>query len=122
MGVWDGTQFLFTTTVEKGRWSGWWDTLAALRRYGALSPYRQRAAVGAIVKKFMRLYDPAWLANRGSVASVDEFAASADLGQVLTTRTGYDWARNVVKAGARWVDEIMEATTRVNVGCRGTKS
>ncbi|TXT11838.1 uncharacterized protein COLE_02248 [Cutaneotrichosporon oleaginosum] len=114
VAVWDGTQFLFTTSTEKGRWSGWWDTLAALRRYGALSPMRQRAAVGALLKKFARLYDPAWLANRGSVDSVDEFAASADLGQALTTRTGEDWAHNVVKARARWVDEIMEASTRVN--------
>ncbi|GMK54379.1 hypothetical protein CspeluHIS016_0109650 [Cutaneotrichosporon spelunceum] len=114
VAVWDGTQFLFATSSEKGRWSGWWDTIAALRRYGALSPMRQRSAVGALVKKFSRLYDPRWLANRGSVANVDEFAESADLGGSLTSRKGEDWARNVVKAGRRWVDEIMEASTRVN--------
>ncbi|BEJ12051.1 hypothetical protein CspHIS471_0205110 [Cutaneotrichosporon sp. HIS471] len=114
VAIWDGTEFLFTTSAEKGRWSGWWDSLAALRRYGALSPMRQRSAVGALLKKFALLYDARWLANRGSVVNVDEFAESAGLGQVLTSRTGQDWARNVVKANALWVDEIMEASTRVN--------
>lgn len=118
VAIWDGIQFLFSTTVAKSRWSGWWDTLAALRRYGALSPMRQRGAVAALMKKFARLYDPAWLANRGSVLNVDEFAASADLGVDLTTRTGEDWAKNVVKAKSRWVTEIMEASVRVNVSSR----
>lgn len=115
VAIWDGMQFLFSTTVAKSRWSGWWDTVAVFRRYGYLSPFRQRTAVAALLKKFARLYDPGWLANRGSVANVDEFASSADLGADLTSRTGEDWATNVVKAKSRWVSEIMEASTRVNV-------
>lgn len=67
------------------------------------------------MKKFSRLYNAQWLANRGTVLSVEEFGSSMGLGSELTTRTGLDWGRNVVKAGERWVNEVMEANTRTNV-------
>lgn len=115
IGIWDGEKFLFTTTVTKSRWSGWWDTVAALKRYGPLSPYRQGKAVGALVKKFANVYDPAWLAQRGTVNSIEEFASTMDIGVDMTTQSGSEWARNSVKVGDRWINEIMEASTRVNV-------
>lgn len=80
-----------------------------------LSPYRQRKAVGALLKNFKQLYQPAWLAQRGIVHGIDEFAETANLGKGLTTRTGEDWAETVAGVSKQWANEIIEASTRVNV-------
>lgn len=64
---------------------------------------------------FRRLYDSAWLNERGTVASIEDFAKTVELGEEFTTRTGIDWARNEVGVGERWADEIIEGSTRVNV-------
>lgn len=95
--------------------SNWWDALAFVRRYGVLSPYRQSTAVKDLLKRFKRLYEPQWLAQRGIVTDIEDFAESAGLGRGLTTRTGEDWATNVARVGKLWMDEIIEASTRVNV-------
>ena len=47
--------------------------------------------------------------------SIEAFADSIGLGKDLTTRYGTDWAKGV-GMGDRWIKEIMEASTRVNVG------
>jgi len=115
VGIWDGESFLFQTTTIKSRWSGWWDTVAALKRYGAVSPYRQRTAVRDLLKRFANLYNADWLAKRGAVGSIEEFAQTADLGNDLTTTNGEKWATETVGVNERWWSEIMEASTRVNV-------
>jgi prenylcysteine oxidase/farnesylcysteine lyase len=80
-----------------------------------LSPYRQNKAVNALLTKFKHLYDSAWLAQRGTVSSIEEFAATLELGAELTSRTGLDWAKNEVGVNDRWASEIIEGSTRVNV-------
>lgn len=110
----DGTQFLYTTTVDKTRFSNYWDTLSAIRRYGPLSPLRTNRAVNALVKKFGNLYNPIFLAKRGVVDGIDSFAETIGLGNDLTTRFGSDWAKSMGMKD-RWIKEIMESSTRVNV-------
>ncbi|KAL7418891.1 hypothetical protein Q5752_006575 [Cryptotrichosporon argae] len=114
VGIWDGQDFLYTTSASSSRLSQWYDRLSAIRRYGPLSPYRTQAAVGALLAKFAKLYNPAWLAARGVVGSVEDFAAHAGLGNELTTRWAQDWAREAVRVGERWIAEVMEGSTRVN--------
>jgi prenylcysteine oxidase/farnesylcysteine lyase len=114
----DGTQFLYSTTVDKTRFSNYWDTLSAIRRYGPLSPLRTNRAVNALVKKFGNLYNPIFLAKRGVVDGMDSFAETIGLGKDLTTRFGADWAKSMGMRD-RWIKEIMESSTRVNVSRLG---
>ena len=113
----DGTQFLYTTSIDKSRLSNYWDTISAIRRYGPLSPLRTNRAVSALVSRFKNLYNPTFLSKRGVVGSIESFAESIGLGKDLTTRYGIDWAKG---AGMkeRWIKEIMEASTRVNVSAK----
>lgn len=46
--------------------------------------------------------------------SIESFAESIGLGKDLTTRYGADWAKGVGMK-EKWIKEIMEASTRVNV-------
>ena len=117
----DGTQFLYTTSIDKSRLSNYWDTLSAIRRYGPLSPLRTNRAVSALVSKFKNLYNPTYLSKRGVVESIESFAESIGLGKDLTTRYGSDWAKG---AGMKdkWIKEIMEASTRVNVSHNGSEA
>ena len=110
----NGQEFLFTTTTTKSYFSNFWDTIAAARRYGPLSPIRTNQAVKALVKKFGFLYNPLFLAKRGTVASIDAFGEIVGLGKDLTTRYGLDWAK-MVGLGDEWTDEIIGSSTKVNV-------
>lgn len=47
--------------------------------------------------------------------SVEEFVEAVGLGREYTTRSGESWAREVVRAGERWVGEVWEGNTRANV-------
>ncbi|WVF66429.1 hypothetical protein IAT40_001169 [Kwoniella sp. CBS 6097] len=114
LGVWDGTQFLLTTSGSDSTISNWLDSAKALWRYGPLSPMRTKSAVKSLVDRFLRLYDPVWMRQRGAVDSVHDFAENLELGNEYTTRTGQDWAHAVVKVGDKWLYEIMGASTRVN--------
>lgn len=114
VGIWDGREFLFTTDGTKGWWGKIWTGVAAFRRYGALSPFRQGRATTALLRKFKRLYDPAWLADRGALPSIEEFARTVELGVELTSEKGVDWARGE-KLSDRWISEMIEPSTRVNV-------
>ena len=51
----------------------------------------------------------------GAAGSVDEFVERVGLGKELTTRKGSEWATDVVRVGEKWMNEVMEASTRVNV-------
>lgn len=113
-GVQDGQQFLYSTSTEKTRLAKYWDTISAVRRYGALSPWRTNRAVNALLKKFADLYNPIFLAKRGVVDSIDAFGETVGLGKDLTTRYGTDWAK-MVGLGDKWINEIIGSSTRVNV-------
>ncbi|WVQ94044.1 hypothetical protein IAU59_001122 [Kwoniella sp. CBS 9459] len=114
LGVWDGTQFLFTTSDSDTTTSNWLDSAKALWRYGPLSPMRTKSAVKSLVDRFLKLYDPVHMRQRGAVDSVEDFAEDLGLGNEYTTRTGDDWARAVLKVGDKWLYEIMGGSTRVN--------
>lgn len=109
VGIWDGQKFLFTSSS-----SSWITSARALLRYGPLSPFRTRHAISSLLKKFMRLYDPSWLHDRGVTDSIEEFVEAVGLGREYTTRSGESWAREVVRAGERWVGEVWEGNTRTN--------
>jgi prenylcysteine oxidase/farnesylcysteine lyase len=111
----DGTSFLYQTSRSTSWFSDYLTALSALRRYGPTSPYRMKKAVSDLLSKFTRLYDPTWLAQRGVTESVEEFAERLELGNGLTTRFGDDWAKSL-GMGDRWIGEIMEGSTRCNVG------
>jgi prenylcysteine oxidase/farnesylcysteine lyase len=86
-----------------------------------LSPLRTNRVVDALVKKFKNLYNPDFLSKRGIVDGIDAFAESIGLGRDLTTRYGDDWAKSVGMKD-RWINEIMEASTRVNVSLPYSKA
>ncbi|TXT07375.1 hypothetical protein VHUM_03095 [Vanrija humicola] len=113
VGIWDGREFLFQTDGTKGWWGKIWTGIAAFRRYGALSGLRQARATAALLRKFKRLYSPEWLAERGALPSIEEFARAVELGTELTTEKGIDWARGE-KLSDRWISEMIEPSTRVN--------
>ncbi|WVR03358.1 hypothetical protein IAU60_000349 [Kwoniella sp. DSM 27419] len=113
-GIWDGAHFVFSSSPSDRFPSSWLDSAKLLVRYGPLSPMRTKSHVSALVAKFLKLYDPVYLARRGPTGSVEDFAESIGLGSELTTRSGADWARAVVGVKDKWVNEIMGAATRVN--------
>jgi prenylcysteine oxidase/farnesylcysteine lyase len=53
------------------------------------------------------------------VDSIDQFAETIGLGKDLTTRYGRDWAKSV-GMGEKWIKEVMESSTRVNVSLQST--
>jgi len=111
----DGQQFLYTTTSSSSRLSQWWDTLLALKRYGPLSPYRTNQIVKTLLSRFSNLYDPVWLNKQSAATSIEDFAERVQLGREFTTRWGDEWALKAVGVGKKWMSEIMEGSTRVNV-------
>lgn len=114
----NGTAFLYQTSTSKSIFSGWWDTLAAAYHYGPLSPIRTNSAVSALVKKFLQLYNPKYLSLRGAVRSVEEMVSKAGLGEDMTNRRADEWAIKGVGVGEKWMEEIMEGTTRNVVRAR----
>ena len=105
---------MFTTSTSKSYFSNFWDTISAARRYGPFSPIRTNRAVKALLNKFAYLYNPLFLAKRGTVDSIDAFGETVGLGKDLTTRYGLDWAK-MVGLSDKWTDEIIGSSTRVNV-------
>ena len=80
-----------------------------------MSPYRTRKAVGELLNKFSNLYHPTWLNEMGPARSIHEYVERVGLGQEYTTRRGSEWAVSALGLGQKWVDEVMEGSTRVNV-------
>lgn len=108
----NGTAFLYQTSVSHSIFSGWWDTLSAAYRYGPLSPIRTNSAVNAMVKKFALLYNPKVMSERGAVRSTEAMADHIGLGSEMSKKKGDDWALKTVGVGEKWMQEVMEGTTR----------
>jgi prenylcysteine oxidase/farnesylcysteine lyase len=115
VGIWNGTAFLYQTSTSSGYFSGWWDALSAVFRYGPLSPYRTNSAVAALLKKFALLYNPKFLSEAGAALGVSEMVERVGLGREMTGVRGDEWALKTVGVGERWMGEIMEGSTRTNV-------
>jgi prenylcysteine oxidase / farnesylcysteine lyase len=115
IGIWNGTCFLYTTSLSHSLFSGWWDAISAVFRYGPLSPYRTNSAVSGLLKKFALLYNPKFLSEAGAAGTVQEMVERVGLGREMTMRKGQEWALEEVGVGDRWMGEIMEGSTRTNV-------
>jgi prenylcysteine oxidase/farnesylcysteine lyase len=111
----DGKEFLYQTSTSKSRYSNWYDSLTALRRYGPLSPFRTQKAISALLVKFANLYNPEWLNQRGAAKNIEEFAERVGLGREYTTRRGDEWATGAVGVNKQWAGEVWDSSTRVNV-------
>ena len=113
--IYNGTHFLYTTSLTHSLFSGWYDTISAIFRYGPLSPYRTNNAVSALLTKFALLYNPKFLSEQGAAGTVEEMVERVGLGRDMTMKRADDWAEVEVGVGARWMGEIMEGSTRSNV-------
>jgi prenylcysteine oxidase/farnesylcysteine lyase len=80
-----------------------------------MSPYRTSAAVKSLLLKFANLYNPTWLSEQGAARSIEEFAERMGLGEEFTTRWAQEWVSSI-GIGEKWMGEIMEGSTRCNVG------
>lgn len=107
----------FLIATERSTFS-WRDKAKLLWRYGYLSPSRTQAAVASLLKTFSQLYDGAWLASvEGGAApwqTVERLSRALGF-EHLTKANARDYFVDEVKASERWVDEMVEGATRVNV-------
>lgn len=106
---------LYETSSSGGLFSGWWDAISAVFRYGPLSPYRTKNAVSALLKKFHMLYEPKFLSEQGAAMGVSEMVERVGLGREMTNVWADEWALGTVGVGEKWMGEIMEGSTRTNV-------
>lgn len=111
MNIWDGNNIVYSTAGVS-----WWDKLTSVIRYGFFSPSRQAAAVTKFVNRMAKAYAPSFLAERGTVSSIEEFAASLQLGSEYAGQSGYDWATRSAGVSSRWANEMLDAMTRSNFG------
>ncbi|THH01023.1 hypothetical protein EW026_g1609 [Hermanssonia centrifuga] len=111
MGIWDGEQFLLTTSGG-GRIGGWWDTLKVLWRYGYKAPTRTKAIVDGMIQKFLTLYSPCF----GSRSFTNLTTLAEELGwteMIGQTTADYFDGQGI---DPRWTREMIESATRVNYG------
>ncbi|KAK7058346.1 hypothetical protein VNI00_001977 [Paramarasmius palmivorus] len=104
MGLWDGEKLL----LDIG--DSWWDTAKVLWRYGITSPRRTQSIVDGMIKDFLGLYaydTPRWDNITGLATSLGW------LDMVANTASDYFQSRGV---SAKYVNELVEAATRVNYG------
>ncbi|KLT44280.1 hypothetical protein CC85DRAFT_271477 [Cutaneotrichosporon oleaginosum] len=116
MDMWDGKKVVYSNTGV-----AWWDKLTSGIRYGFLSPLRQASAVTKFVERMAQVYSPSFLAQRGTVNSIEQFVASLQLGSEYTSRSAFEWATKVVGVSARWANEMMDSMTRSNFGADVTQ-
>ncbi|KAJ5960535.1 Prenylcysteine oxidase [Penicillium vulpinum] len=105
IGIWDGSQFVFTL---KNSYS-WWNISRLFWRYG-LAPLRTQNLVKNVVGKFLRLYEEPLF----PFSSLTEAAIAADLiNATASSGNVFLQANNIDSLFAR---EIIQASTRVNYG------
>ena len=108
LGIWDGTQFVFTQKDESG-WRGWLSLAKLLWKYG-LSPIRTQWAMKDAVGRFLRFYDEPIFPFR-SLQSAVRTTGLLD----FTSKTGEE---TLAAAGVseQFSRELIQASTRVNYG------
>ena len=114
--VWDGQQFVFENLDN-----GWWNSAKMLWRYG-YSPMKTEKFVGKLVDRFLQMYDPKWLheakANKGASfpwSSIEDLANAFNFSELAAITTLRHFYRNE-RIAKLFVEEIVEAATRVNYG------
>ncbi|KAJ5174809.1 uncharacterized protein N7482_000686 [Penicillium canariense] len=105
IGIWDGTQFVFTI---KNSYS-WWNIARLFWRYG-MAPLRTQNLMKSVVGKFLRLYE----APVFPFQSLSEAAAAVELLNV-TSSTGSEFL-SANQISSLFSREIIQASTRVNYG------
>ncbi|KAK5279925.1 hypothetical protein LTR40_007098 [Exophiala xenobiotica] len=118
LGIWDGTQFVFTTAHEEddddgtnSSWRGWWDIAKLLWRYG-LSPIRTQRATRAALGSFLKFYDNDNNDGVFPFASLQDAVDRTGLA-AYTSLTGKEVLKNA-GVSAMFGREIIQASTRVN--------
>lgn len=105
IGIWDGSQFVFTL---KNSYS-WWNIGRLFWRYG-LAPLRTQNLVKSVVGKFLRLYEEPLF----PFSSLTEAAVAADL--INATVSSGDVFLQTNSIDSLFAREIIQASTRVNYG------
>ncbi|KAL0066558.1 hypothetical protein AAF712_006361 [Marasmius tenuissimus] len=103
-GFWDGEKLYLTVG------SSWWDTLKMLWRYGVNAPRRTQALVKTMINDYLSLYSsdtPKW----DDIASLAKTLGFLD----MTGSTAADYFQSN-GVSAQFVNEVIEAATRVNYG------
>ncbi|KDN46629.1 hypothetical protein K437DRAFT_256136 [Tilletiaria anomala UBC 951] len=115
--VWDGQQFVFENLDD-----GWWNSAKMLWRYG-YSPMTTKNLVKDLTERFLNLYNAAWMHSTGVSKpkfsfpwrSIEEFAASLNFSELAAVST-LDHFYHETRISKLFVEEIVEAATRVNYG------
>lgn len=107
LGVWDGTAFVFKQANTSGRWSGYWDAVKLLWRYG-VAPIRVQRLAKETVGRFLRMYDDPVFPWRRLSETVEELGLSE-----YVEKTGQD-VLDEGGAGGEFARHIVQASTRVN--------
>ncbi|KAI3210596.1 hypothetical protein CBS147311_1371 [Penicillium roqueforti] len=105
IGIWDGTQFVFTLTNSYS----WWNIGRLFWRYG-LAPLRTQNLVKNVVGRFLRLYEERLF----PFSSLTEAAIAADL--INATASPGDVFLRANEISSLFANEIIQASTRVNYG------
>jgi prenylcysteine oxidase/farnesylcysteine lyase len=106
-GVWDGTQFVYKQASGSGRWSGYWDVVKLLWKYG-MAPIRTRRMSKESTGKFLKMYEAPIF------PFVDLTQAVEDLELLAYTSTTGASVLEEGGAGGAFAREVVQASTRVN--------
>lgn len=116
--LWDGQSFIFEDLGE-----GWWNSAKMLWRYG-YSPGKVAKYVASTVATYLNQYNPIWVHNP-SAALGGQYPWPWSSPEALLDVLGYaplvataalDRLYDVVGASKLFIEEIVEAATRVNYG------
>jgi prenylcysteine oxidase/farnesylcysteine lyase len=106
-GVWDGQQFVYKQASSNGRWSGYWDVVKLLWKYG-MAPIRTQRLSKESTGKFLKMYDPPIFPFEDLTQAVEELELLE-----YTSTTG----ASVLEeggAGGAFARDVVQASTRVN--------
>ena len=106
-GVWDGTQFVYKQASGSGRWSGYWDVVKLLWKYG-MAPIRTQRMSKESTGKFLKMYEAPMF------PFVDLTQAVEDLELLEYTSTTGASILEEGGAGGAFAREVVQASTRVN--------
>ena len=106
-GVWDGTQFVYKQASGSGRWSGYWDVVKLLWKYG-MAPIRTQRMSKESTGKFLKMYEAPIF------PFVDLTQAVEDSELLEYTSTTGASVLEEGGAGGAFAREVVQASTRVN--------
>ncbi|KAK3642083.1 hypothetical protein LTR56_010954 [Elasticomyces elasticus] len=105
LSVYDGTSFVY---VQESDNLTWWESAAALWKWGFLAPYRTKRLMKSVTGRFDKMYDEPHF----PFASLTRTATELDLLDV-TASTGEQYISDNGITGA-FGHDVIQASTRVN--------